>query len=88
VSNPAPLYCLAHFAFGEGKLTVQSGSIYGNPCLILAPAKHIGVPGADASKTERSAVDPEVMRESVVLSFKNEKHRDAVERALLGFDLC
>jgi hypothetical protein len=84
MSNIVYPECLANFTFGEGKLTVQSGTVYGVPSLILAPAEHVGVPGADASKTERSAVDPDVMRRSVVLTFKSEEHRDAVQAAFLG----
>lgn len=76
--------CRAHLVFGEGRITVQSGTVYGIPALIIAPSEHIGVPGADARKVERSAVDPEVMSKSVVLTFKTEVHRDAVRDAMLG----
>jgi hypothetical protein len=84
MSDLFSLNCCAHFAIGQGRMTVQNGTVYGIPALILAPAEHVGVTGEDAENIERSAADPEVMRRSVVLTFKSEEHRDAVQAAFLG----
>lgn len=78
------LDCRAHLVMGEGKLLVQSGSVYGIPSLVIFSSKHVGVPGTAPVIGENSAEDPEVLRDSVILTFKSKEHRDAVQDALLG----
>jgi hypothetical protein len=78
------LECREHFHFGEGKVTVQIASIGDVPALIFTHAVIGGVPGEIAPKEEPSVEDPNVLRESVILTFKSEALRDAVEAALMG----
>jgi hypothetical protein len=80
--------CLEHFHFGEGKVTVQTASIGNVPALIFTHAVIGGKPGELVSAEEPSVSEPCVLRKSVVLTFKSKAQSDAVERALLGFDLC
>lgn len=78
------LDCLEHFHFGEGKVTVQVASVGEIPALILTHAVIGGIPGEIAPEEEPSVEDPNVLRKSVVLTFRNEALRDAVEAALMG----
>ena len=76
------LDCLAHYHFGEGKVAVHIASVGNIPALVLTHAKMGGKPGEIAHPQEPSAEDPEVLRQSVVLTFATEAMRDAVESAL------
>jgi hypothetical protein len=75
------LECRDHFHFGEGKVAVHSGSVGGLPALIFTHAVIGGTPGEIAPEEEPSAENPEVLRKSVVLTFKSKSQRDAVEAA-------
>lgn len=78
------LGCLEHFHFGEGQVTIQTASAYGLPALIFTHALNRGVPGQDARPFEPSAVDPEIRKKSVVLTFSNIDLREAVRDTLMG----
>lgn len=75
------LDCLEHFHFGEGKVTVHTGSVDGVPALVFTHAKIGGVPGEVAPVEEPSAKDPAVLLKSVVLTFNSTAQRDAVKAA-------
>lgn len=76
--------CLSHFHFGEGNVAVQTASVYGVPALIFTHAKFGGTVGKPPHPDEPSAEDPDVMSQSVVLTFATDKQRQAVEDALMS----